>query len=287
MAVITISTAVAMTLLKSIIIGGTGVLGGAGIIELVKWAKKEVEQNNHQIAEREENLDELLQKTEDLINQYLDQVRSKGYENTRLPIGEMIDKGIGRDERTEHDQRVQNLANENAEKANTDSIIAEMQNNLNNQNDNDNEIKDPIINPGIPNIDDKTDENITEEIAPQTDWKAWWEEQQAKLWEREDAIRKETQEREDTAWQRGVEDMRKAGINPNLINASPAESGGGITQASQMNTGVISEDMSGAVKELQQLLEQNFKGTENDKDRWMDALGNLISTLIMAWAVKK
>lgn len=49
-------------------------------------------------------------------------------------------------------------------------------------------------------------------------------------WARDDKIRKETQQREDTAYQRAVADLRRAGINPNLINLQPASSGGGIIQ---------------------------------------------------------
>lgn len=55
-----------------------------------------------------------------------------------------------------------------------------------------------------------------------------------KLWAREDKIRKETQEREDNAYVRAVRDMKNAGINPNLVGINPANSGGGMTSASNV-----------------------------------------------------
>ena len=101
------------------------------------------------------------------------------------------------------------------------------------------------------------------------------------LWEREDAIRKETQEREDTAYQRAVEDMRKAGINPNLVNVSPAGSGGGITQAT--GQGSMSTEMSGVIQEAIANINNTVKADENQKDR----ISDIIRTLAMYFILKK
>ena len=81
-------------------------------------------------------------------------------------------------------------------------------------------------------VKDETDTNTGTNTI---DWIKWAEEDRNLRWEREDAIRAETQAREDSAYQRAVADMRKAGINPNLMNVQPASSGGGITQASGQN----------------------------------------------------
>ena len=101
------------------------------------------------------------------------------------------------------------------------------------------------------------------------------------LWAREDAIRKETQEREDTAYQRAVEDMRKAGINPNLVGVSPAGSGGGITQAT--GQGLISTEMSGIIQEAIAQINNTVKADENQKDR----ISDIIKTLAMYFILKK
>lgn len=131
-------------------------------------------------------------------------------------------------------------------------------------------------NPGVtPEIPDGTDNNI---IQNQGDIINWLEEQQNKNWEREDAIRKETQEREDNAYQRAVADMKAAGINvAALSNITPAASGGGITQASRMDMSALTSQMQVDSEELQQLLDQYFKGDQNAKDRVTELIGKLIT----------
>lgn len=101
------------------------------------------------------------------------------------------------------------------------------------------------------------------------------------LWAREDAIRKETQEREDTAYQRAVEDMRKAGINPNLVGVSPAGSGGGISQATGQS--LITSEMSGIIQEAITNINNTVKADENQKDR----ISDIIKTLAMYFILKK
>lgn len=97
-------------------------------------------------------------------------------------------------------------------------------------------------------------------------------------WQREDTIRKETQEREDTAYQRAVEDMRKAGINPNLIGINPASSGGGITQTSgetNKNT-LITQKFNEQLTKLTE--ELNLK--DNEKERFQSSFDNLLRSVL-------
>ena len=101
------------------------------------------------------------------------------------------------------------------------------------------------------------------------------------LWEREDAIRKETQQREDTAYQRAVEDMRKAGINPNLVGVNQANSGGGIINATGQN--LLSTEMSGIVNQAIAEINNTVKADENQKDR----ISDIIKTLAMFMLLKK
>lgn len=99
------------------------------------------------------------------------------------------------------------------------------------------------------------------------------------LWEREDAIRKETQQREDTAYQRAVEDMRKAGINPNLTGINPASSGGGIINAT--GQGLITTEMSGIINEAIAKINNTVKADENQKDRITDIIRTLAMTMLL------
>lgn len=145
--------------------------------------------------------------------------------------------------------------------------------------------------PGITNtpvIGDKTEENLEQEIPNTVDneWERWYKLREEQ-WAREDAIRKETQEREDTAYQRAIADMKKAGLNPNLYGVTPAESGGGITQASMPDMGAITNQMNIDLKELQQLIDQNFQGNENDMNRLKDTFTSILSAIAMIVAFKK
>ena len=97
------------------------------------------------------------------------------------------------------------------------------------------------------------------------------------LWDREDSIRKETQEREDTAYQRAVEDMRKAGINPELLGVSPASSGGGITSATRKDYSVFNTLLNNQYELLKQEIQNNFQGSENEKDRILGLLKSVIT----------
>lgn len=137
--------------------------------------------------------------------------------------------------------------------------------------------------PGIPNIQDKTNENIETSIG-NFDINSIFEKQkewQKELWAREDAIRKETQEREDTAYQRAVEDARKAGINVNLMNLQPASSGGGITSGSGLNMDLYEGELKKYLTEWETMINNELKLETGEKDRLTNLVNQLISTIGM------
>lgn len=109
---------------------------------------------------------------------------------------------------------------------------------------------------------------------------------QEEQWAREDEIRKHVEEREDSAWTRSVRDMINAGINPNLVNASPAASGGGITNATGMDYTLYEKEFDKNLELLMQEIEQNFKGEQADKDRVLKLIQSII-TVGGLLAVKK
>lgn len=132
-------------------------------------------------------------------------------------------------------------------------------------------------------IEDTTGQNVETKVngIGQSDLFKYIEEQQKKQWEREDLIRKETQEREDTAYQRTVADMVKAGINPNLMNVQPSASGGGITAATGIDYSLIDNEMRKQLTMLEQEIDQAFKQDENAKDRFIDIFGNVLQMIAM------
>lgn len=167
-----------------------------------------------------------------------------------------------------------------------DTLIGEENSTNNNENNkNENEDDQPVY---IPSPEDKTEENLEEEIpnTVESEWDKWYKLREEQ-WAREDAIRKETQDREDTAYQRAIADMKKAGINPNIFGVQPAESGGGITQASMPDMSTITNQMNIDLKELQQLIDQNFQGDENTKDRLLQTFTSILSMVGMIVAFKK
>lgn len=131
---------------------------------------------------------------------------------------------------------------------------------------------------------DKTGENEEVAIKPAMstqEWMQFIEKNQKEQWAREDAIRKETQAREDTAYQRSVADMLKAGINPNLMNVQPASSGGGITQATGKDLSGLLQEIEIQANALQKELDRAFQADQNAKDRAMGLTGDMIQNLVM------
>lgn len=105
----------------------------------------------------------------------------------------------------------------------------------------------------------------------------WAEEQQAKEWAREDEIRKETQEREDSAVQRWTEDVQKSGINANLFSGQGAASGGGITSATGLNMSQYETAANRLLTEWETMVNQEFEREENKKDRFNNIMRGLIN----------
>lgn len=107
-------------------------------------------------------------------------------------------------------------------------------------------------------IEDTTNQNIEQSIGGSfNDYMMKLEELQEKQWERED-----------TAYQRAVEDARLAGINVGAL--------GGSIQPAQSTTNVMTSagttELNKIAEFLQQEIENNFKGDENEKDRFIQAI---------------
>lgn len=102
---------------------------------------------------------------------------------------------------------------------------------------------------------------------------------QKELWERENEIRKHVEDREDSAYQRAVADMKKAGINPELLGVNPASSGGGITSASRLDSSLLNTDLSGAYSQLIAQINNEVKVDENKKDRILSILNNFVDSV--------
>lgn len=124
-----------------------------------------------------------------------------------------------------------------------------------------------------------TTQETTNPVTEQPTQEELADKEQKELWAREDAIRKETQEREDNAYQRAVKDMRQAGVNPNLQSISGAQAGGGISSGTAKNLDRIENAKDRALKELMQQIEQNWKGNQNDLDRIQKTVSSLIGII--------
>ena len=248
---IAIAAAIGLTVAKvigiALLSGGLGYLAGEGTKKLIEWAEDKLGKSNN----KEDN---------NLASQLQDTLKDVNIE------GGVPDKVIG--DKNAEETNITTPINPNPQQPNTEEI-------------------EPII-PGN-EIKDETQTNVEIPINGVTvdEWKKLAEEYQQKQWAREDSIRQETQEREDTAYQRAVADARKAGINPNLVNINPAESGGGITQATGIDLSTMQSQMDTDLEKLQQLIDNAFKENENEKDRFNEIFGNLLQTILMALIIKK
>ena len=127
-----------------------------------------------------------------------------------------------------------------------------------------------------PTTETKT-ETTTVESPSETDSRET-DDMLSKIWERQDKIREHVEEREDNAYQRAVADMRKAGINPNLVNVNPAQSGGGVMQGGE---NLLSTEMQTAIQQALNEINNQVKMDENQKDRTVDILRTLSTAIIL------
>ena len=148
--------------------------------------------------------------------------------------------------------------------------------------------KEPIINKET----DNTKEIINNSTSAIEQGNKEYEEQKditatdlEELWKREDTIRKETQEREDSAYQRAVQDMLKAGINPNLIGVSPASAGGGITNASAKNYNAEIAKYQVLANYITQAIANEFTADENTKNRVINTVNGTIGNFMKAISI--
>ena len=126
------------------------------------------------------------------------------------------------------------------------------------------------------NNNENKDHTSSDISAINSDLKESLSTDQKELWEREDEIRKHVEVREDTAYQRAVADMKKAGINPELLGVQPASSGGGISSASRLDNSLLNTDLSGVYSELIAQLNNEVKIDENQKDRILSIVNNFV-----------
>ena len=150
----------------------------------------------------------------------------------------------------------------------------------------------PPINEGLPNtepsIKDETDTNIESAISPGFDMQSMYDfikQQQQEQWTREDAIREQARYDQQHAYEYAMESARRAGINPNLVNIQPAQSGGGITQATGLDYSPWTAEINKQLALIEQEIDNNFKGDENSKDRLTKGLTSLLQ-LFTLFALK-
>lgn len=127
-----------------------------------------------------------------------------------------------------------------------------------------------------PELEDKTGENKEFTLNNFEGYFDILKQLRDEQWAREDAIREQTRYDQQHAYRYATEDMLSAGINPNLVGVTPAQSGGGITQATGMNTGLLEEALNAETQKFMKLLEQDWKGDENSKDRVMDIVTSIM-----------
>lgn len=123
-------------------------------------------------------------------------------------------------------------------------------------------------------IKDETNTNIEQSIGNFADieqLKALRNEQ----WAREDELTRQLWKREDTAWQRTVADMQKAGVNPNLVGASATSTSQPIQTSTGIDYSAYIKELDKQIELLKQELDQDYKKDENWKDRIWGLIENI------------
>lgn len=205
--------------------------------------------------------------------------------------------------------RLNNLANQNAENSNvlaphyaekaTEKLDAKRTADEQREENSMQTVNTPLYTPNgqqnydentglsIPSIEDETNNNVETEVPLRSteEWIKLIQDAQKAQWERDDAKQAHIEEREDSAYQRAVADARKAGINPNLINITPAESGGGFTASQGMDFSPVTTQMNNEIKGILDEIEKNFQGGQNEKDRIKDLITSLGQMAMMYFAI--
>ena len=147
------------------------------------------------------------------------------------------------------------------------------------ENNNEEKKEEQIGNPII----DSTEENVENSISAYDNIERYmklFQEEQDKYIALQEKWRKEDQERADNAFSRAIKDMYRSGIDPNQIgNITPAEVGGQVQQPFNGITTGLQTALSKEMEVLQTMIEQSFKGDENEKDRFTDIINKVISAV--------
>lgn len=151
-------------------------------------------------------------------------------------------------------------------------------------NDDEEKKEEQIGNPII----DSTEENVENSISAYDNIERYmklFQEQQDKYIALQEKWRAEDQERADNAYQRAIKDMYKSGIDPNQIgNVTPAEVGGQVQQPFNGITTGLQTALSKEMEVLQTMIENSFKGDENDKDRFTDIFNKVLGVVAILGA---
>lgn len=151
-------------------------------------------------------------------------------------------------------------------------------------NDDEEKKEEQIGNPII----DSTEENVENSISAYDNIERYmklFQEQQDKYIALQEKWRAEDQERADNAYQRAIKDMYRSGIDPNQIgNVTPAEVGGQVQQPFNGITTGLQTALSKEMEVLQTMIENSFKGDENDKDRFTDIFNKVLGVVAILGA---
>lgn len=126
--------------------------------------------------------------------------------------------------------------------------------------------------------EESLEESVSYDFSNADDVAKYSKEWQKRQWAREDELRKEQQQRDDTAYRRMVSDMVSAGINPNLVSGTPNY---GTTTQTTTNTGTgLSESNNALYNAIYETLgEAGIEQQQKDRiaNVWLTILQTLTS----------
>lgn len=73
--------------------------------------------------------------------------------------------------------------------------------------------------------------------------------------------------------------MQKAGINPNLVEVNPANSGGGITSATGLDTSMITKAQEEKINTLLEMYKQEWKDYEMTWDNVISIINSILGNV--------